>query len=249
MGRVQGKVCLVTGAANGIGLATAQRLAAEGGKVVATDINPEGEKVVEEILDSGGDAVFQRHDVTDEKQWKKTLDNCLGRFGGLDGLINNAGILLMKSLQETSLEEWNEIFRVNVTSIFLGTKLAFEPMRARKGGSIVNLSSIYGLVGAPTAAAYEASKGAIRLFTKGAATEYAAHGIRVNSLHPGVINTPMAEHLLQDDDIKTAVLGPTLLGRAGTAEEIAGAALYLASDESSFVVGTEMIVDGGYTCN
>ena len=155
----------------------------------------------------------------------------------------------MKPLQETSLEEWNEIFRVNVTSVFLGTKFAFEPMCTRNGGSIVNLSSIYGLVGAPMAAAYEASKGAIRLFTKGAATEYAAHGIRVNSLHPGVIDTPMAEHLLKDTEIKNAVLGPTLLGRAGKPDEIASAALYLASDESSFVVGTEMVVDGGYTCN
>ena len=249
LGRVEGKVCLVTGAANGIGRATAQRLASEGGLIVATDINKEGEKVVDEILEKGGDAIFLVQDVTDEKHWEKSIEQCCSRFGGLDVLINNAGILLMKPLQETSLAEWNEIFRVNVTSIFLGTKLAFEPMRARGGGSIVNLSSIYGLVGAPTAAAYEASKGAIRLFSKGAATEYASHGIRVNSLHPGVIDTPMAEHLLKDNEIKTAVLGPTLLGRAGTAEEIAGAALYLASDESSFVVGTELIVDGGYTCN
>ena len=249
MGRVEGKICIVTGAANGIGKATAQRLASEGGKIVATDIDKECQKTVDEIVDSGGEAIFLPHDVTKEKDWDMVIEQCSSRFGGLDVLINNPGVLLMKPLQETSLEEWNEIFRVNVTSIFLGTKFAFEPMCTRNGGSIVNLSSIYGLVGAPMAAAYEASKGAIRLFTKGAATEYAAHGIRVNSLHPGVIDTPMAEHLLEDTEIKNAVLGPTLLGRAGTADEIANAALYLASDESSFVVGTEMVVDGGYTCN
>ena len=153
MGRVEGKICIVTGAANGIGKATAQRLASEGGKIVATDIDKECQKTVDEIVDSGGEAIFLPHDVTKEKDWDMVIEQCSSRFGGLDVLINNAGVLLMKPLQETSLEEWNEIFRVNVTSIFLGTKFAFEPMCTRNGGSIVNLSSIYGLVGAPMAAA------------------------------------------------------------------------------------------------
>ena len=249
-GRVNGKVCIVTGAAMGIGKATAELLAAEGASVVLTDINEAaGEASAASIVHEGGKALFLLQDVSNEPSWIKVIEETCENFGGLDVLVNNAGILLMKPLVETTLDDWNQVLRVNVTSVFLGTRAAFEPMRTRGGGSIINLSSIYGLVGAPTAAAYEASKGAIRLFTKGAATEYAEFGIRVNSLHPGVIDSPMANHLLKDDTIKNAVLGPTLLGRPGLPLEIASAALYLASDESSFVVGSEMVVDGGYSCN
>ena len=193
--------------------------------------------------------MFIQHDVTSESDWNTVIEKASSEFDGVDVLVNNAGILLLKPLVETTLEEWQRVLNVNVTSTFLGTRAVFETMRSKGGGSIINLSSIYGLVGAPHAAAYQASKGAVRLFSKGAAAEYAEFGIRVNSLHPGVIDTPMAHHLLVEDEVKNAVLGPTLLKRAGLAEEIAPAVLFLASDESSFVVGSEMVVDGGYSAN
>lgn len=250
MGRVQNKSIVVTGAAKGIGRACATLLAHEGAKVVISDIDTKlGEEAASEISDNGGEAMFIQHDVTSESDWNTVIEKASSEFDGVDVLVNNAGILLLKPLVETTLEEWQRVLNVNVTSTFLGTRAVFETMRSKGGGSIINLSSIYGLVGAPHAAAYQASKGAVRLFSKGAAAEYAEFGIRVNSLHPGVIDTPMAHHLLVEDEVKNAVLGPTLLKRAGLAEEIAPAVLFLASDESSFVVGSEMVVDGGYSAN
>ena len=250
MGRVQSKVALVTGAGKGIGRACVEILAREGASVVATDIDVEaGESVVNAVVQRGGEAVFLYQDVTEEARWEEVVAETVQRFGGLDVLVNNAGILLMKPIADTTVDEWDRVFSTNVKSAFLGTRAALEPMRARGGGSIINLSSIYGLVGAPQAAAYQASKGAVRLFSKGAAAEYAEFGIRVNSLHPGVIDTPMAHHLLVDEEVKDAVLGPTLLKRAGLPEEIAAAVLFLASDEASFMQGSEMVVDGGYSCN
>lgn len=250
MGRVQNKSIVVTGAAKGIGRACATLLAHEGAKVVISDIDTKlGEEAASEISDNGGEAMFIQHDVTSESDWDTVIEKASSEFDGVDVLVNNAGILLLKPLVETTLEEWQRVLNVNVTSTFLGTRAVFETMRSKGSGSIINLSSIYGLVGAPHAAAYQASKGAVRLFSKGAAAEYAEFGIRVNSLHPGVIDTPMAHHLLIEDEVKNAVLGPTLLKRAGLAEEIAPAVLFLASDESSFVVGSEMVVDGGYSAN
>ncbi len=250
MGRVQNKSIVVTGAAKGIGRACATLLAHEGAKVVISDIDTKlGEEAASEISDNGGEAMFIQHDVTSESDWNTVIEKASSEFDGVDVLVNNAGILLLKPLVETTLEEWQRVLNVNVTSTFLGTRAVFETMRSKGSGSIINLSSIYGLVGAPHAAAYQASKGAVRLFSKGAAAEYAEFGIRVNSLHPGVIDTPMAHHLLIEDEVKNAVLGPTLLKRAGLAEEIAPAVLFLASDESSFVVGSEMVVDGGYSAN
>ena len=250
MGRVQNKSIVVTGAAKGIGRACATLLAHEGAKVVISDIDTKlGEEAASEISDNGGEAMFIQHDVTSESDWDTVIEKASSEFDGVDVLVNNAGILLLKPLVETTLEEWQRVLNVNVTSTFLGTRAVFETMRSKGSGSIINLSSIYGLVGAPHAAAYQASKGAVRLFSKGAAAEYAEFGIRVNSLHPGVIDTPMAHHLLIEDEVKNAVLGPTLLKRAGLAEEIAPAVLFLASDESSFVVGSEMVIDGGYSAN
>ena len=218
--------------------------------MVLTDSeNKKGEAVANGIREAGGEALFLHHDVPHEARWAEVVAETCPHFGGLDVLVNNAGILLMKPLPETTLEEWERVLSVTVTSAFLGTGAAFEPMRQRGGGSIVNLSSIYGLVGAPQAAAYQASKGAVRLFTKGAAADYAEYGIRVNSLHPGVIDTPMAHDLLLEEEMRNAVLGPTLLRRAGEPEEIARAVLFLASDESSYMDGAEMVVDGGYSAN
>jgi len=247
---VQNKSIVVTGAAKGIGRACATLLAHEGAKVVISDIDTKlGEEAASEISDNGGEAMFIQHDVTSESDWNTVIEKASSEFDGVDVLVNNAGILLLKPLVETTLEEWQRVLNVNVTSTFLGTRAVFETMRSKGSGSIINLSSIYGLVGAPHAAAYQASKRAVRLFSKGAAAEYAEFGIRVNSLHPGVIDTPMAHHLLVEDEVKNAVLGPTLLKRAGLAEEIAPAVLFLASDESSFVVGSEMVIDGGYSAN
>ena len=250
MGRVEGKSIIVTGGAKGIGRACCESLAREGAQIVLADIDEKlGLQATEEIQKNGNNALFFRHDVTSESSWDELTACATVEFGGVDVLVNNAGILLMKPLTETTLEEWNNVLNVNVTGTFLGTRAVFQTMRNKGGGSIINLSSIYGLVGAPQAAAYEASKGAVRLFSKGAATEYAEYGIRVNSVHPGVIDTPMAHHLLLEEEMKNAVLGPTLLKRAGLPEEIATAVLFLASDESSFMVGSEMVVDGGYSCN
>ncbi len=250
MGRVEGKSIIVTGGAKGIGRACCESLAREGAQIVLADIDEKlGLQATEEIQKNGNNALFFRHDVTSESSWDELTACATVEFGGVDVLVNNAGILLMKPLTETTLEEWNNVLNVNVTGTFLGTRAVFQTMRNKGGGSIINLSSIYGLVGAPQAAAYEASKGAVRLFSKGAATEYAEYGIRVNSVHPGVIDTPMAHHLLLEEEMKSAVLGPTLLKRAGLPEEIAAAVLFLASDESSFMVGSEMVVDGGYSCN
>ena len=250
MGRVEGKSIIVTGGAKGIGRACCESLAREGAQIVLADIDEKlGLQATEEIQKNGNNALFFRHDVTSESSWDELTASATLEFGGVDVLVNNAGILLMKPLTETTLEEWNNVLNVNVTGTFLGTRAVFQTMRNKGGGSIINLSSIYGLVGAPQAAAYEASKGAVRLFSKGAATEYAEYGIRVNSVHPGVIDTPMAHHLLLEEEMKNAVLGPTLLKRAGLPEEIAAAVLFLASDESSFMVGSEMVVDGGYSCN
>ena len=249
MGRLTDKVCLITGTASGIGKATAELFAIEDAIVICTDIDKKnGKKVAEQLKSKNKRCTFYHLDVTNEDSWKNVIDSLQKAFGKLDVLINNAGQLLMKTIQDTSLNEWEFIQKVNVTSMFLGTKLALPLMRKSNGASIVNLSSIYGLVGAPNAVAYEASKGAIRLLTKGAAAEYADHGIRVNSVHPGVIETPMADHLLADTSIKSQILGPTLLRRAGKPNEIAAAILFLASDDASFMVGSELVVDGGYSC-
>ena len=165
----------------------------------------------------------------------------------MDILVNNAGILLQKDLESTSLKEWEHIFDVNAKGVFLGCKYIAPAMRKAGGGSIINISSIYGLIGAPSAAAYEASKGAVRLLTKAAAVDYAKDNIRVNSVHPGLIETPMTEDIMRDTEQKEWFLAKTLLGRAGQPIEVARAVLFLASDESSYMTGSEMVVDGGFT--
>jgi len=248
MGRVDGKVALITGGSMGMGRTHALRLALEGAKVIITDISDaEGQQVVDEIKGAGGEAIYRRLDVVDEANWKAVVKECMEIYGKIDVLVNNAGILIMKPVEETETAEWDRIFDVNVKGVFFGTKHILPAMQRAGGGSIINISSIYGLIGAPQAAAYQASKGAVRLFTKASAVDYAQYNIRVNSVHPGVIDTPMTKDLLADEEVKQALLGTTILNRPAKPEEISNAVLFLASDESSFMDGSEMIVDGGYT--
>lgn len=247
-GRVEGKVALVTGGALGMGRTHSLLLAREGARVVLTDINEAaGKATVEEINKEGGEAVFFRHDVASSDDWQRVVAGAIERFGKIDVLVNNAGILIMKPLEETSDAEWDQTFGINAKGTFYGCKYVLPGMQKAGKGSIINISSIYGLVGAPSAAAYQASKGAVRLLTKAAAVDLAKYNIRVNSIHPGVIVTEMTRNLLASPEITKVLLGTTILGRPAQPEEVSAAVLFLASDEASFMTGSEMVVDGGYT--
>jgi NAD(P)-dependent dehydrogenase (short-subunit alcohol dehydrogenase family) len=253
MGRVAGKVALVTGGGLGLGRAAALMLAREGAKIVVTDVNDkEGAKVADEIVDAGGEAMFLHHDVAKEADWDRVVRATVERFGGLRILVNNAGVALSADVEHTSLEEWRWLMSINLDGMFLGTKRAIEAMKPT-GGSIINLSSIEGLVGDANLAAYNASKGGVRIFTKSAALYCAKAGlnIRVNSIHPGYVWTPMVEEYLskQPDPAaaKVLVAGMHPVNHLGEPDDIAYGVLYLASDESKFVTGAELVIDGGYT--
>ena len=253
MGRVQGKVVVVTGASLGIGRATSRLLAREGASVAVTDVLPdEGRRLVGAIEEAGGSARFWTLDVTDEERIRTVLDEVANAFGGIDVLVNNAGIAGANApTDRISVEEWQRVMDVNVRGVFLCTKHAIPHLRSRGGGSIVNLSSIYGLVGGKDNPPYHASKGAVRLMSKTDALLYAEEGIRVNSVHPGFIWTPMVESFLRaSGDVaegrrKLDRLHP--VGHIGEPDDVAYGILYLASDESSFVTGSELVIDGGYT--
>ena len=254
MNRMRGKSAVVTGAALGIGRACALKLADEGAAVAATDVDVEkGSIVVEEIRRRGGDAIFIEHDVADEAKWDRVMRTVVERYKKLDILVNNAGVALAKDVEHTTLEEWRRLMSINLDGVFLGTKHAVQTMKANRSGSIVNLSSIEGLVGDPNLAAYNASKGGVRLLTKSAALYCAKAGynIRVNSVHPGYIWTPMVENYLksQGDVAQGRKLLDSLhpIGHVGEPDDIAYGVLYLASDEAKFVTGTELVIDGGYT--
>ena len=254
MDRVKGKVAIVTGAATGIGKATALLLAREGACVtVTTDRNiVEGKKTVEEIVSQGGRALFIKQDVSSESDWITVIDKTVAEFGKLDILVNNAGVMLFKKIEDTSLDEWRHVISVNLDGTFLGTKHAIKAMKKTGGGSIINLSSISGLVGTlDDTAAYCASKGAVRLFSKAAALECSKEGhdynIRVNSVHPGAIDgTVLLKPFLKDKAVmKKLKANPRVV--TGEPIDVAYAILYLASDESRFATGAELIVDGGWT--
>ena len=246
MGRMEGKVALVTGGARGMGTAEARLLAKEGASVAVADIlEDQGRSVAEDISTAGGRSLFLALDVSREEDWRRGVDAVVSAYGGLDVLVNNAGIGQQVSIEETSGELWDRVMAVNATGVFLGTKHAIGPMRRAGGGSIINISSLAGLLGGGTSAAYHASKGAVRLFTKSAAIQYGQYGIRVNSVHPGVIETPMNQEFLNDPANRRNSVSKTPLGRIGTPEDVAYAVLYLASDDSSFVTGAELVVDGG----
>lgn len=245
-GRLDGRVALISGAARGMGECEARLFAREGAKVVLGDVLEEqGQQVAREILQDGGAATFVRLDVTAEDDWRRAVEVTEQTYGKLDVLVNNAGIVRMAPLDETNLEAWNAVINVNQTGVFLGMKYAVPAMRRAGGGSIINISSIAGIVGLPNIPAYQASKGAVCLLTKHAAIQYAKDKIRVNSVHPGRIETPMTANLAPER--REMVLRLTPLGRDGKPEEVAYGVLYLASDESSFVTGAELVIDGGYT--
>ncbi|MCS5654427.1 MAG: glucose 1-dehydrogenase [SAR202 cluster bacterium] len=246
--RLQGKVAIITGAARGQGAEEARMFAKEGAKVVLADVtDQEGTAVAAEIAEMGGDALYVHLDVTNEDEWDAAVQSAVASFGKLDILVNNAGIWRRGHVLETSSDQWDDIMDVNAKGVFLGTKAAIPEMRKAGGGSIVNISSTAGLVGSKTSAAYSASKGAVRIFTKSTAVQYAAEGIRANSIHPGPIDTDMGDQVWPDAASKSASVTRTALNRMGTPEDIAYGALYLASDESSFVTGSELVIDGGVT--
>ncbi len=243
--RLQDKVAIITGAARGMGAAEARIFAKEGAKVVLGDIQVEdGQTVTQEIIDAGGQAIFIEMDVSKQSDWQRTIDAAISNFGKINVLVNNAGIIERDSLEETTEETWDKIMAVNAKGVFLGTKAVIPHMKAAGGGSIINISSISGMisVGYP---AYNASKGAIRVFTKSAAVEYARDNIRVNSIHPGTIWTSMSTYkraFTREERAKTIPMR-----RVAEPEEIAYPALFLASDESSYITGSELVIDGGAT--
>jgi 3(or 17)beta-hydroxysteroid dehydrogenase len=248
-GRLEGKVALISGGARGIGAATARLFAREGARVVLGDLlDPEARGVEGEINGAGGQAAFVHLDVTIEGDWTRAVAAAESRFGRLDALVNNAGIGGAGRIEDTSREEWSRVMEVNATGVFLGTKAAIPALRRAGAGAIVNISSQLGLVGMDDSSPqYQASKGAVRLLTKLTALQYAKEGIRANSVHPGPIVTPMTEKRRADPVIRARMVSRIPLGRYGEAEEIAYGVLYLASDESRFVTGSELVIDGGWT--
>ena len=256
MGRVEGKIALVTGGARGLGEATGRTLATEGATVILTDIlDEEGSTLAKDITENGGKAIYLHQDATDEDRWNEVTSEIVEKFGRLDIVVNNAGIVLDANVEDTTLEGWRKVNAINSEAVFLGTRAAIAVMKDQdpKGGSIVNISSIAGLVGIDNLAAYNASKGAVRLFTKSAALHVAKSGynIRINSVHPSYTWTPMVQ-LLGDntgdrDAFFQALSAVHPLGRPGVPMDVAWGVLYLASDESTWVTGSELVIDGGIT--
>ncbi|MGC9526234.1 MAG: SDR family NAD(P)-dependent oxidoreductase [Limnospira sp.] len=249
MGRVDNKIAVVTGGGDGIGRATSILLALEGARVAVTDIDENrGRETVTEIEKTGGKAQFFAHNVADEEGWERVLDGVEDAFGYPNVLVNNAGLLLYKELTETTVEEWRKLMDVNALGVFLGMKHCTPRMVEGGGGAIVNLSSTAGIVGVARQSLYGATKGAVRTMTKDAAVELAPKGVRVNSIHPSIIDTEMADYGAQERQASKEEIGQLYpLGRIGEPLDVAYATLFLVSDESKFVTGSELVIDGGYT--
>ena len=253
--RLEGKVAMITGGASGIGAESARLFAEHGAAVAVADINDNlGPLVVRQIEEAGGAACYVHLDTVDEDQWREAVKSVLDRFGRLDIMLNAAGVSgrmpdgsAAPRIGEADLANWNRVMDVNSTGVFLGTKHAIEAMRASGGGSIINISSIYGIVGSVHNAAYHASKGAVRTLSKSAAAQYAAEGIRVNSVHPGFVDTPMTETVHSSPELARPRLDQTPMGRFGQPADIANGCLFLASDESGWMTGAELVIDGGMT--
>ena len=246
--RLEGKVAIITGAAHGMGAVEAKLFAREGAKVVICDLlEEEGRRVEAEIAEAGGEAMFLRMDVTQETDWQDAVDRTVARFGKLNVLVNNAGISGSGERDHSSTEAWDRLMNINAKGVFLGMKYAIQEMQKAGEGAIVNISSISGFVGQEAVhPGYNASKGAVRLVTKAAAVQHAKEGIRVNSVHPGIM-PPMLTAFQRGDSARDAIVKAVPMGREGEPEEVANAVLFLASDEASFITGTELIVDGGFT--
>jgi NAD(P)-dependent dehydrogenase (short-subunit alcohol dehydrogenase family) len=247
MDRLAGRTAIITGAASGIGKATAQRLASEGAKVVVTDINDAaGTAVVADLIAQGYAATFMHHDVTTAEDWQRVIDDTIAAYSTLDILVNNAGMGDLLNIDEAPIEDWDRTIAIDQTSIFLGMKLASPHLKASGHGSVINISSIFGISGGfGTSPAYHAAKGAVRTLTKNVALLWAQQGVRVNSVHPGFIDTPLLA-TAKDTPFEQVMIDLTPMGRLGKPEEIAAAVAYLASDDASFVTGCELAVDGGY---
>jgi NAD(P)-dependent dehydrogenase (short-subunit alcohol dehydrogenase family) len=247
--RLSGKVALISGGARGMGASEARLFAREGARVVIGDIlDAEGQAVAADIKAQGGDALFVRLDVTDEGDWDRAVARTVERFGKLDILVNNAGVGGGSRIEDTTVKEWDHVMDVNAKGVFLGTRAVIPAMRRAGGGSIINISSQLGLVGTDISSPqYQASKGAVRLLTKTTAMQYAREGIRANSVHPGPIVTAMTERRRADPEHYRLMLSRIPLGRFGEPDEVSYGVLYLASDESTFVTGSELVIDGGWT--
>ncbi len=258
MSRVKNKTAIVTGGGGGLGAASSELLAAEGASIVVTDINAEAASLTAGVITQrGGNAVAMAHDVTDQSRWGEVVDAAVSTYGGLDVLVNNAGISGAGSgaMEEVSLEDWRQVMNINLDGVFLGCQSAIGAMKARGGGSIVNISSIMGIVGG-AGAAYNASKGGVRLLSKSVAAYCGSQGynIRCNSVHPGYIWTPMVQNIINvvdefptEAELQAFLLAKHPIGRLGVPEDIAKGVLFLASEESSFMTGSELVIDGGYT--
>lgn len=247
MGRLSGKVAIISGGARGQGAEEARLFASEGAKVIIGDIlDSEGIQVESEIVERGGQAKFVRLDVTIEDDWSKAVQLAISEYGKLDILVNNAGILLMKGVEDTSSEEWDYLHNINSKGVFLGSKAVISAMRKSGGGSIVNISSIAGLIGSRFSA-YGASKGLVRTLTKSIAVNHGHENIRCNSVHPGIIDTDMVSEIIGSKEGRDLQLNRTPLNVIANSRDVAFGVLYLASDESRYVTGSELVIDGGIT--